>query len=83
MYRIFSVASAVVILAGCDMYSDDVYTLYRSSMTGPNMRIHVASFDSKDGDQYNRENCEITQDLFIKQPGVAVRYWCEKGRFKK
>lgn len=57
-----------IILAGCATRTP-TYTLYRSSVTGP-MRIHIATFDSNDGIEYNR------------QPGVKVRYWCEKGRYR-
>jgi hypothetical protein len=59
------------------------YTLYRSSATvgGAGMRVHVATFDTKDGATYNRDNCEIAKNLFQKQPGVTVIYWCERGYF--
>lgn len=59
------------------------YTLYRSSATvgGATMRIHVATFDTQDGATYNRDNCEITKDLFQKQSGVTVTYWCERGYY--
>lgn len=68
-------------LSGCaDTYA---YTLYRNSAGDQNMRIHVASFDSLDGNDYNSQNCEIAAKLFKAQPGVTVRYWCEKGSFKK
>ena len=46
------------------------------------MRIHVATLDSKDGDEYNHENCEVARELFQRQPGVTVRYWCEMGRYR-
>jgi hypothetical protein len=29
------------------------------------------------------ENCQIAADLFMKQQGVKVKYWCEKGNYKK
>ena len=58
------------------------YTLYRDSVLAP-MRLHVATFDANDGEDYNRDNCEIARDLFQSQPGVTVRYWCEKGRYQK
>ena len=60
------------------------YTLYRSSATvsGASMRIHVSTFDTKDGATYNRDNCEIAKSLFQKQPGVTVTYWCERGYYK-
>lgn len=66
-------------LAGCGEQSS-TYTLYRSSVTGP-MRIHVATFDARDGGDYNRENCQVAQSLFQAQPGVAVRYWCKVGNY--
>ena len=71
---------ALIALTGCD--NNDSYTLYRNSLLDPNMRIHVASFDSKDGDAYNRENCEIASNLFQGQPDVKTKFWCEKGRYK-
>lgn len=61
----------------------DVYTLYRSSIVERGLRIHVATFDSVDGAEYNRENCQIARGLFQAQPGVTVQYWCERGYFSK
>lgn len=62
-----------------------VYTLYRSSAVvgGDKWRLHVATFDSSDGSQYNRDNCETAKSLFQSQPGVTVTYWCERGYFSK
>ena len=77
-----SLATALL-LAACGTRTD-TYTLYRSSATaGPPLRIHVATFDSNDGDEYNQENCETARGLFQQQPRVTVRYWCEKGRYRK
>jgi hypothetical protein len=77
-------ALATIALIGCN--DTGVYTLYRSSPTietisGEGARIHVATFDAADGADYNRENCEAARSLFVSQPGVVVRYWCERGRF--
>jgi len=55
------------------------YRLYRESPLAGVKPMHVASFDASDGDDCNRENCVIAQELFSKQPGVTVRYWCEKS----
>ena len=58
------------------------HTLYRDSPAFKDERIHVATFDGAAGEDYNRENCAIAAGLFVNRPGVAVRYWCERGRTK-
>ena len=63
-----------------------IYTLYRNSPTvgtisGDDAQIHVATFDAAEDQDYNRKNCEIARDLFASQPGITVRYWCERGKF--
>ena len=70
-------------LTACEDNYYNTYTLYRGSKADPDLRIHIASFDTADGLAYNRENCEIAARLFQTQPGVTVRYWCEKGRYRK
>jgi hypothetical protein len=60
-----------------------VATLYRSSMVFENARLHVATFDAAEPFEYNWENCQLTAALFQQQPGVEVRYWCEKGRYRR
>ena len=75
-----------ILLVGCG--NDDVYTLYRTGVGLPDLRIHVATFDSDDSkDQkfktYNQDNCLTGARLFQSQPNVTVTYWCEKGRYKK
>lgn len=62
------------------------------------IRIHIATFDAvplkniDDNARYNLANCEFAQDLFnASQPHyrgsiystIKIKYWCEKGRFKK
>lgn len=63
--------------------ADGTYTLYRNSPLDSNLRVHIATFDSTDGEQYNRGNCNIAADLFSKQQGVKARFWCEAGRFRR
>ncbi len=77
----------ILLIAGCSQ-SDDVYTLYRSGVGMPDLRIHVATFDSDDTKDpqfknYNQSNCQTAQQLFQNQPNVTTKYWCEKGRYKK
>ena len=74
--------SLVLVPVACTPLDGDIYTLYRSSVTSADLRIHVATYDADEGEAYNRENCQIGAELFQSQPGVKVRYWCEKGRFR-
>jgi len=59
------------------------FVLYRNSITNESTRLHVATFDSADGEEYNRGNCEQALQLFQAQPGVKTKFWCEKGRYRK
>ena len=68
---------------GTKVSKDRVYTLYRNSVLDENNRIHVATFDADEEEDYNKGNCDIAQGLFQQQPTVKVKYWCEKGYFKK
>lgn len=71
------------LMAGCGGGGGDQYTLYRNSILDANLRIHIATFDTSDGDAYNNENCNLAARLFQQQPEVKARFWCEKGTFKK
>jgi hypothetical protein len=84
-----------LIFIGCSD-RDDVYTLYKQYPGNSALsRVHVATFDSKDVKDltelfgsYNMANCEIAQELFQKQEefamsGEKVKFWCEKGYYKK
>lgn len=83
-----STAILAALAAGCS--PSNTYTLYRDGASNSQlgvdlsaMRIHVASFDASESEDYNLDNCQTAQQLFQSQPGVTVRYWCEKGRYKK
>lgn len=82
LIRSSSVFLLVVAMIGCTN-ENEVFTLYRASPLDKFMRIHVATFDAVDGPKYNQENCNAALALFEAQPGVTVKYWCEKGAFKK
>lgn len=62
---------------------DKAYTLYRNSALDLTMHLHVATFDSIDGKDYNAENCFVAAELFAGQDGVPTRFWCEPGRYRK
>jgi hypothetical protein len=70
----------------------DVFTLYRNVSSDEAFRVHVATFDAtgtngKGSDFYNwsnMKNCERARLMFQSQPDWKdVKFWCEKGRFKK
>jgi len=81
MNRVALLLIAALGVSACG--AESTYTLYRNSITDENMRLHVATFDSSDGDAYNRENCAVAQKLFQAQPAVKTRFWCEKGRYRR
>lgn len=74
-----AVLMALAVIA-CDARTS-TYTLYRTSTAPGVQRVHVATFDADDSDDYNQFNCFKAAELFAGRPSVAVRYWCEKGRY--
>ena len=83
----FPAAILLLVLAACGgsptSNEGRIYTLYRNSVTDPNMRLHVATFDADQKEEYNTGNCEQARELFQAQPGVKTKFWCEKGTFRK
>lgn len=83
--RQYSPVLALVILVGCGGGTEgrDTYTLYRSGIKDPSHRVHIATFDSEKGQEYNDKNCELAQHLFQSQPRVTTKFWCERGRYHR
>jgi hypothetical protein len=79
--KYLGIAMLMATSVGCNSNSE-TYTLYRSSVTGPNMRIHLATFDVDEPGGYNQENCFRAAELFQSQPNVLIKFWCEKGRLR-
>ncbi len=80
---ILFVAPIGLVSCSPDFLSNSAFTLYRTSVLDESMRIHIATFDSKDGRNYNQENCELARQLFQSQDGVKTRFWCEMGRYRR
>jgi hypothetical protein len=74
--------ASLLISSGC-VREADIYTLYRNSIFNQYDRYHIATFDTVNGHDHNKENCEIAKELFQKQPHVTTKFWCELGRYKK
>jgi hypothetical protein len=83
MKALVAISSSIALLVGCSFIDDSTFTLYRSSVTDPLMRVHIATFDTDNKAAYNQGNCDLARDLFQKQDGVKVKFWCEKGRYRK
>lgn len=84
MSRLTAVALACGLVA-CSQPTD-VWTLYRSSALGPNMRIHVATFDSTGtsafpGPSYNQAQCNEIADIMRANDPAEKTWWCEPGRY--
>jgi hypothetical protein len=88
----------LVCTSACAIDAGTEYTLYRTGVDLSNnvhdetLRIHVATFDANQEAKYNLANCEFTQEFFnANQPhfqgsiygAIKIKYWCEKGRFRK
>jgi len=91
-------ASAGTQASGFEVETSTEYTLYRtgidliSNAHDETLRIHVATFDANQGSKYNHANCDFAQEYFnANQPHylgsiystIKIKYWCEKGRFRK
>jgi hypothetical protein len=85
-------------ISSCAIAAGTEYTLYRTGIDlsekahDETLRIHVATFDADQDAKYNLANCEFAQQLFnANQPHyrgsiydtIKIKYWCEKGHFKK
>ena len=69
-----------------DVSSVSVFTLYRNNHSNPAARVHIATFDTKNGGQYNELHCNKAVKYFrsdAKSRGSDERFWCEKGYVKK
>ena len=60
-----------------------IVTLYTSSNIIKNYRGHIATFDADERLEYNWYNCINAANMFENQPGVIIKYWCEKGPYSK
>lgn len=79
MVRPFLCLVLLAALTGCK--DPAVYRLYRAHPTIDGWRIYIATFDAEGEIRIdNQENCNRAAALFMKEPGITVRYWCEVGR---
>jgi hypothetical protein len=72
--------SIAVTLASSAFATESIYSLYRTSLVDGVAKVHIATFDTTNGGDYNLENCQLTAELFQNQPNVETKFWCEQGR---
>jgi hypothetical protein len=82
-FKLYLIIFLLPVYSYAAISNENVYTLYRNSVTDVNMRIHVATFDAAEAMEYNRDNCAQAQLLFQNQQGVKTKFWCEMGHFRK
>jgi hypothetical protein len=81
---------APIVISAQTVPDNEIYTLYRSSPTGPELRVHVGTFDTRSFDEpaqnkaYNYEICSDAQLNFNERnKGKSIQFWCEEGRFRE
>ena len=88
------VASCLTACSDKSVRESEVYTLYSSNYPTDDGRSGVATFDLASIPELNGQICQEAADLYQadfekrkRESGlsatVKMRYWCEKGRFKK
>ena len=74
----------LLLILGTKVSANDMATtLYRTSLIIENARMHLATFNADQGEEYNWGNCLIAAKLFQSQPDVKTYFWCEKGEYVK
>ena len=91
------IVTVVLSLPACSEKSlpeSEIYTLYSTNFPNDSGRSGVATFDLANTPELNSQICQESADLFQKgfeerkkvnggRTDTKMRYWCEKGRFKK
>ena len=74
----------LLLILGTKVSANDMATtLYRTSLIIENARMHLATFNADQGEEYNWGNCLQAAKLFQSQPDVKTYFWCEKGEYVK
>lgn len=91
-----AMASALVLtLSGCTLESSankPASTLYRNSPLDYGSRVHFATFDADDSQDFNMQNCAMTARVLNSNMDAANKvegnqrdprlgFWCELGQF--
>ena len=70
------------------IHDADAFTLYSNAPSDKFSRLHEATFDTHYSSEFNALKCERVQRLLQEWYNVEtktsdVKFWCEKGRYKK
>lgn len=92
LFSAILIVSSLLVACSDKNLEVEVFTLYKNVPSDPAFRVHVATFDAAGinggGSEFynlsNMQNCERVQQMFQTQPySKDIKFWCEKGRFKK
>ena len=83
---------AIALTAACNSKPDTTYTLYRNSPLGRSDRVHFATFNAAESNDFNRSNCSMSARLLNanfaasakaegKDPIAGIGFWCEPGSY--
>jgi hypothetical protein len=66
----------------------DIFTLYSNAPSDKFARLHEATFDARQAVEMNAHHCERVQRLLQEWYNTTtkttdVKFWCEKGRYRK
>ena len=90
-----ALSAGALMVSGCKLDSSTTgspSTLYRNSPLDYGMRVHFATFDTGDTEDFNFQNCDMTArilnfnvDAASKAEGTLrdprLGFWCEAGRY--
>jgi hypothetical protein len=76
------VVAILAMVAYRAFFPGDAYALYRVADDDPKTRTLVATFDSEEGAETNKDNCETVLAAMQQQkPAYKLRYTCDRGRW--
>ena len=90
--RLFAVIVVTLSIMACGkkmgIPENDVFTLYANAPSDKFWRSHEATFDTPYGAEFNAHKCERAQrllqdDWHATVKTADVKFWCEKGRYRK
>lgn len=71
--------SIILFLEGCSKNDTVIYNLNVESKINPNLKIHIATFDSDEGENYRKASCNETAKLLQENSSGMNLFYCEQS----